>query len=189
MAVTLSSIITGSTVQGLQGILGPQGIQGITGTGTNLGITNGTTSAPVITSSSGTDATIPAANTTVSGAVTTVAQTFSGVKTLSGPVFNDGYTEEVFVVTGTTPALSPTNGSIQTWDLTGDSTPTIGTWDSGQSIILMVDDGTSRTISWPVITWVNNAGIAPTLATTGYTVISLWKVSTIVYGALVGDGS
>ena len=35
--------------------------------------------------------------------------------TLSGAVLNDGYTEEVFAVTGTTPALSPTNGSIQTW--------------------------------------------------------------------------
>ena len=46
--------------------------------------------------------------------------------TASGLTLNDGYTEEVFAVTGTTPALSPTNGSIQTWVLSGDSTPTEG---------------------------------------------------------------
>ena len=52
--------------------------------------------------------------------------------TVSGLTLNDGYTEEVFVVTGTTPALSPTNGSIQTWTLSGNSTPTFGTFASGQ---------------------------------------------------------
>jgi len=30
-------------------------------------------------------------------------------------------------------------------------------------------------------------GSAPTLATTGYSVIQFWKVSTQVYGAYVGD--
>ena len=47
---------------------------------------------------------------------------------LSGVTLNDGYTEEVYAVSGTTPALSPTNGSIQTWTLSGNSTPTAGTW-------------------------------------------------------------
>ena len=42
--------------------------------------------------------------------------------TASGLTLNDGYTEEIFAVTGTTPALSPTNGSIQTWTLSGNST-------------------------------------------------------------------
>jgi hypothetical protein len=60
---------------------------------------------------------------------------------------------------------------------------------AGEAITLMVDDGTAYTITWPTITWVNNGGSAPTLATTGYTVIAIWKVSTTLYGALVGDGS
>jgi hypothetical protein len=109
--------------------------------------------------------------------------------TASGLTLNDGYTEEVFAVTGTTPALSPTNGSIQTWTLSGNSTPTAGTWAAGQSITLMVDDGDAATITWTslAVTWKTNGGGAPTLNTSGYTVIALWKVGTTIYGARVGD--
>jgi hypothetical protein len=108
--------------------------------------------------------------------------------TATGITLNDGYTEEVFAVSGTTPALSPTDGSIQTWTLSGNSTPTAGTWAAGQSITLMVDDGTARTITWTslAVTWETGNGNPPTLATTGYTVITLWKVSTTIYGAAVG---
>ena len=110
-------------------------------------------------------------------------------KTLNAAVLNDGYTEEVFAVTGTTPALSPTNGSIQTWTLSGNSTPTAGTWASGQSLTLMVDDDTAYTIDWSsvAVTWKTNGGTAPTLNTTGFTAIQLWKVDTVIYGARVGD--
>jgi hypothetical protein len=114
---------------------------------------------------------------------------FATAPTLSGPIFNDGYTEEVFAVTGTTPALSPTNGSIQTWTLSGNSTPTAGTWADGQSLTLMIDDGTARTVTWTslAVTWKTNAGSAPILNTTGYTVIQLWEVGSVIYGARVGD--
>jgi hypothetical protein len=114
---------------------------------------------------------------------------FSDGPTLNGVVLNDGYTEEVFAVTGTTPALSPTNGSIQTWTLSGNSTPTAGTWAAGQSITLLVDDGTDYTITWTSlsIVWKTDGGSAPTLNTSGDTVIGLWKVGTTIYGARVGD--
>lgn len=107
----------------------------------------------------------------------------------SGLTLNDGYTEEVFAVTGTAPALSPTNGSIQTWTLTGNATPTAGTWGSGQSLTLMVDDGSAYTINWASmsITWKTGGGTAPTLLTTGYTVIELVKVGSTIYGWLAGD--
>jgi hypothetical protein len=123
----------------------------------------------------------------VSGATTNI--TLSGTATMSGPVINNGYTEQVFAVTGTTPALSPTNGSIQTWTLSGNSTPTSGTWANGQSLTLMVDDGTAFTITWTslAVTWETNAGTAPTLSITGYTVIQLWKVGGVIFGARVGD--
>lgn len=119
---------------------------------------------------------------------TTDTQTLSG-KTLNSAILNDGYTEEVFAVTGTTPALAPANGSIQTWTLTANSTPTSGTWNAGQSITLMIDDGSAFTINWAslAVTWKTNAGVAPTLNTTGFTVISLWKVGSVIYGARVGD--
>lgn len=110
-------------------------------------------------------------------------------KTLDGPIINNGYTEEVFAVTGTTPALSPTNGSIQTWTLSGASTPTAGTWASGQSILLMIDDGTAYTVTWSSLSvvWKTSGGAAPSLLTTGYTPIVLWKVDSIIYGAQVGN--
>lgn len=110
-------------------------------------------------------------------------------KTINGAILNDGYTEEVFSVTGTTPALSPTNGSIQTWTLSGNSTPTAGTWAEGQSITLMIDDGTAYTITWTSlsVTWKTDGGVAPTLSTSGFTVVALWKVGSTIYGARVGN--
>jgi len=105
-----------------------------------------------------------------------------------GLVTATSYTETVFAITGTTPALDPVNGNVQTWALSAASTPT-ETFAAGESMTLMIEDGTDYTITWPTMVWVNNAGAAPTLATTGKTVIALWKVSTTLYGALVGDGS
>jgi hypothetical protein len=107
----------------------------------------------------------------------------------SGLTLNDGYTEEVFALSGTAPALSPNNGSIQTWTLTANSTPTAGTWASGQSITLMIDDGTAYSITWTSlpVTWESGSGTAPTLALTGYTAVVLWKVGTVIYGARVGN--
>ncbi len=125
----------------------------------------------------------------VTGETGSGALVFGTAPTVSGPTINDGYTEEVFAVTGTTPALSPTNGSIQTWTLSGASTPTAGTWAAGQSITLMVDDGTAFSITWTsvAVTWKTDGGNAPTLNTTGFTAIQLWKVGSVVYGARVGN--
>ena len=117
----------------------------------------------------------------------TAAQTLTN-KTLAAPTITGTPTETVYAVTGTTPALNPANGSIQTWTLTGNSTPTDSV-SAGQAITLMIDDGTAYTITWPSVTWVNNAKVAPTLATTGYTTVTLWKVGTTLYGAVVGNGT
>lgn len=109
---------------------------------------------------------------------------------LNSATFNDGYTEEVYAIPSSTiPALSPTNGSIQTWTLTGNSTPTAGTWASGQSLTLMVDDGTAYTITWTsvAVTWKTDSGTAPVLVTSGYTAIVLWKVGATIFGARVGN--
>jgi hypothetical protein len=118
------------------------------------------------------------------------ALVFGTSPTVSGPTINDGYTEEVYAIpSSTTPALSPTNGSIQTWTLTGNSTPTAGTWAAGQSLTLMIDDGTAYTITWSsvAVTWKTDNGNAPTLNTSGFTVIQLWKVGSTIYGARVGN--
>jgi hypothetical protein len=110
--------------------------------------------------------------------------------TCSKAVLNDGYTEEVFAISdGASVILDPNNGSIQTWTLGANRTPDQANWAAGQSITLMVDDGTARTITWTTlaVVWETNGGTAPVLATSGFTVIVLWKVGTTIYGARVGD--
>lgn len=107
--------------------------------------------------------------------------------TLTNPTFT-GYTETVYaVVDAAGVPLSPNNGTIQTWTLGANRTPTAGTWVAGQSMTLMISDNTAYTVTWTSmgIVWVG--GSAPTLATTGFTVIELWKVGTTIYGALVGN--
>lgn len=109
-------------------------------------------------------------------------------KSLVNVVFTGAYTESIYVVSGTTPALTPANGTIQVWTLTGNSTPTLeGTFLSGRSMTLMIDDGTAYTITWPSVTWKTDAGTAPALNTAGLTAIQLWRVGDITYGARVGD--
>jgi hypothetical protein len=53
---------------------------------TNLSWTNGTTAGPTVNSSTGTNATMPTASATISGAMTTGTQTFAGAKTFSSAV-------------------------------------------------------------------------------------------------------
>ena len=133
-------------------------------------------------------------NGTAVGATTASTGRFTSVASDSlintantrGPTFTKGYVETVFALTGTTPALNPANGSIQTWTLTANSTPTDSV-AAGESITLMIDDGTAYTITWPSVTWKTNAGVAPTLNLTGLTAIILWKVGSVLYGARVGD--
>jgi hypothetical protein len=101
--------------------------------------------------------------------------------TLTGEV-----TESVFAITGTTPAINATNGTIQTWMMTAASTPTI-TLAAGQSITLMIGDAV-HTITWPTIRWVGSGGLPPLLATTGYNVITLWRVGADIFGSYGGAG-
>lgn len=122
-------------------------------------------------------------------ATLTGTETLSG-KTINGAILNDGYTEEVFAISdGASVNLDPNNGSIQTWTLGASRTPGQANWNAGQSITLMIDDGTARTITWTSLSvvWATDGGNAPTLNTTGFTTLTLWKVSTQIYGARIGD--
>lgn len=114
-------------------------------------------------------------------------------KTITNLILDGSVTEEVYAWSTTTGSVSgemePANGTVQTLTLTGNITSLTDNTAAGEGFTLMVDDGTAYTITWPTMTWVNNAGSAPTLATSGYTVIAIWKVSTTLYGALVGDGT
>jgi len=101
-------------------------------------------------------------------------------------VFTGSIEEKIYDFTGT--AIDPANGTIQTKTLSANTTLT-DSLSAGEAMTLMIDDGSAYTVTWPTMTWVNNAGVAPTLATSGYTVVALWKVGSTLYGALVGDGT
>jgi len=96
--------------------------------------------------------------------------------------------ETVFTITDAAGfSINPANGSIQVVTLSANRTPTASSFTAGQGVTLMIDDGTAYAITWTTVgvSWVG--GSAPTLATTGYTIIELWKVGSQIYGALVGS--
>jgi hypothetical protein len=120
---------------------------------------------------------------------TTDTQTLSG-KTITDLIFDGNFTEEVFtIVDGGSVDLNPGNGTIQLWSLGANRSPTASNFASGQSMTLMISDGAGYSVTWPSVVWRNNSGVAPTLATTGFTVVVLWKASTTLYGLLAGNGT
>lgn len=110
-------------------------------------------------------------------------------KTLTDPTIIGTIIEDIFVLTdGATVDIDPANGSIQTLTLTSTGRAlTFTNMLNGEAITLMVNDGTAGTITTWNATFVNNSGAAPTLSTTGFTVVSIWKVAGTVYAAVVGN--
>lgn len=158
------------------------------GAGTVTSITAGTGLSGGTITSSGTIA-IDSTVATLTG-----TQTLTN-KTLTDPAIIGTVLEDVFTITdGAAFEIDPSNGSIQLITLGASRTPKATNFAAGEAITLMVDDGTAYTLTWTDATWggsgviwETNSGVAPTLATSGYTTIVLWKVSTQVYGARVGD--
>lgn len=109
-------------------------------------------------------------------------------KTFTNVTFDGSITEEEFSIpSSTTPEIDAADGTVQRWTLTGNSTPT-DVLNNGESIVLMIDDGTAYTITWTMVDqWIG--GSAPTLPTSGYAVIVIWKTNNVVYGSHVGDAS
>lgn len=108
---------------------------------------------------------------------TTDTQTLSN-KTITGT------RETVFTITdGASVDINPANGGIQIWTLGGNRTPTASNFLAGQSVTLLVDDGSAFSITWTSIgvTWLD-VTTAPTLQTTGYTIIELFRVGSVTYG-------
>ena len=118
---------------------------------------------------------------------TTDTQTLTN-KTLTDPIIEGTIREDRFTITdGASVDIDPANGSLQSWTLGANRTPTATNWLAGESVTLMILDGSAFTVTWTsmAVTWVG--GTAPTLDTTGWTVLQFWKRGSNLYGTLVGS--
>ena len=121
------------------------------------------------------------------GAVTVNAPDSGDALTVAGDLaLGKSIKETVYTITdGASVDINPSNGTVQLWTLGASRTPT-GTFSNGQSVTLMIADGSAYAVTWSAIGVVWVYGTAPTLPTSGYAVIELWKVGSSVYGAYIG---
>ena len=148
--------------------------KGGTGVTTLTGLVKGNGSGAMAAAVAGTDYVAPGTATTF-----TAQQTFKEVK------------DTVFTITDAAAfEIDPANGSIQVVTLGASRTPAATNFEAGQVVLLGIDDGTTYSITWTTVapTWVKAGGTAsaPTLATSGYTWILLWKVGSTIYATEVG---
>jgi hypothetical protein len=123
---------------------------------------------------------------TAIGAATPAAGTFTDAETTGALTLGAEVVETVYTITGTTPALDPANGTIQEQTLSANTTYS-DSLAEGESILLLVDDGASRTITWPTMEWIG--GVAPSLDTGDTNVITLVKADGVLIGNFVGIAS
>jgi len=150
----------------------------------------------VITHSSGIwtvstgDLRVTTAGTNAASVVTVGGTQTLTSKTLTDPAIVGAVKEDVYTITdGAAFEIDPSNGTIQTIDLlTSNRTPAATNFASGESVTLRISDGAGAyTITWSTVGVVWVGGSAPTLATSGYTIVELWKDGSTIYGAHVGD--
>ena len=111
-------------------------------------------------------------------------------KTLVDPVITGTVLEDIYTITdGAGFQIDPGNGSIQQITLGASRTPAATNFANGEGILLMVNDGSAYTITWTTVGVVWIGGSAPTLATTGWTHIVLYKVGGTIYGKHVGNSA
>lgn len=118
------------------------------------------------------------------------AQTWTASQTMVDLVLQGALDEEEFTITdGAAFEIDPSNGSLQKITLGASRTPAAAPagWTAGKGLLLKIADGTAYAITWSTlgVTW--EGGTPPTLATTGWTVVALWKDADAIYGKHIGD--
>ena len=184
--ITSDVQITGGSITGITDLAVADGGTGKSSFTAYSVLLGGTTSTGALQNVSG----VGSSGQVLTSAGASAVPTWSS--SILAPTLTGTITEDIFAITdGAAFEVDPANGSIQTITLGASRTPKATNFQAGQGVTLMVDDGTAYTITWTDSTWGTSGvkwvgGSAPTLATTGYTVIEFWKVGTQVYGALVG---
>lgn len=124
---------------------------------------------------------------TLTGTETLTNKTLSA-PALTDPVVTGAITEGIYTITdGAAFEIDPSNGTIQTITLGANRTPAATNFANGESVTLKIADGTAYAITWTTVGVVWKDATAPTLATTGYTVVELWKENNVIRGVHVGD--
>jgi hypothetical protein len=88
-------------------------------------------------------------------------------------------TETQYALAGT--VIDPANGGLQYKTLSANTTFT-ESLANGQFVILMLNDGSAYSATYPTITWLTSDGSAPELATSGYTKVVMFKMAGTLYG-------
>lgn len=204
---TLSNIIAaqGAATLAVTALTGSTTDLNTTLTGTDFALLSANTftgaqtvpaSGIILTGSSTGKTTFTSANSSASDYTITFPAATATVATLSDNTFTGQQTfketaDTVYTITdGAAFEIDPGNGNIQIVTLGASRTPAATNFAAGQCVLLGIDDGTAYSITWTTVapTWVKAGGTAsaPTLATSGYTWILLWKVATTIYAAEVG---
>lgn len=125
------------------------------------------------------------------GGVDVLSATSAGVAIVN-PSFTGTPIEDTYTITDAAGfEIDPANGSVQQVTLGASRTPKATNFKNGQSVTLAVDDGTAFSLTWTDATFggsgVKWIGVAPTLGTTGWNWISLWKMGGQVFGLFSGN--
>lgn len=108
---------------------------------------------------------------------------FGGTINLGGVTTVQTLRDTVYTLSGT--VIDPANGGTQLVVLTANTTFT-ESLQSGDAIVLQIENGTTYTVTWPTIVWTGvNGNTAPTL--TAKDALVLWKVSNTLYAATIGS--
>lgn len=113
----------------------------------------------------------------------------NGKLAATNPAVTGTITEDVYaIVDAEGVAVDPANGSIQTWTLGANRTPTLTGIAAGQAVTLEIT-ASAYAITWTGVTWVKvgGSGTAPTLSTTGVSTVVLWKVGSTLKGCYPGS--
>lgn len=107
--------------------------------------------------------------------------------TLTGVVSIDidgDITEEVFTAADSgTINIDPSNGTIQTINMTGDVTIT-SSLTTGQFVTLRITSVGTDSVTWPSMQWL--FGSSPALSSGNTNWVQLWNVGGTLYGSYIG---